>query len=415
MQSGGQLHGPSHARGGIPIEAEGGEYIIKNDSVNPETKPILEHINNTGRLPMASGGYLAKKPARLLGRANYHQGGSVIGSRNPISPTDLQGGSNVGPETGAMAPGTGMQYGELDWENWEGMDDWGGGWWGPGGGFDIDLPDPVKIPAKASYKGGGYVRPRYQEGGSIGQTDENELLQPANYTPMDPKALEQKVPRPQKVPMPQPAVSEQRAGVGVPMDLGGGYSAMQLARDVLLVAAGGPTIYKGLKKGAEVVRKGVDAYKVQRDYSKAVKNLEKVLKQETGAPPIADNIWNIGKQPYTGLQPGKKTGMIPSWRTNSPGKSSYKGDKEALSNIQNYEKSIAKNPALADDIHRLKVGNMSVDDMKAKWGSFIDASAKKRAPGLTDVATTVAASTAVGIGAYNFQIKGDTDNYKVGE
>ena len=53
--------------------------------------------------------------------------------------------------------------------------------------------------------------------------------------------------------------------------------------------------------------------------------------------------------------------------------------------------------------------------MKAKWGSFIDASAKKRAPGLTDVATTVAASTAVGIGAYNFQIKGDTDNYKVGE
>ena len=33
MQSGGQLHGPSHARGGIPIEAEGGEYIIKNDLV----------------------------------------------------------------------------------------------------------------------------------------------------------------------------------------------------------------------------------------------------------------------------------------------------------------------------------------------------------------------------------------------
>ena len=48
---GGKLNGPSHKEGGIPIEVEGGEYIIKKDSVNAETKPILEKINKTGKLP----------------------------------------------------------------------------------------------------------------------------------------------------------------------------------------------------------------------------------------------------------------------------------------------------------------------------------------------------------------------------
>ena len=31
---GGNLKGPSHDNGGVIIEAEGGEYIIKKDSVN---------------------------------------------------------------------------------------------------------------------------------------------------------------------------------------------------------------------------------------------------------------------------------------------------------------------------------------------------------------------------------------------
>ena len=44
---GGKLRGPSHENGGIPIEVEGGEYIIKKDSVNDETLPILEEINRT--------------------------------------------------------------------------------------------------------------------------------------------------------------------------------------------------------------------------------------------------------------------------------------------------------------------------------------------------------------------------------
>ena len=47
----GLLEGPSHEEGGIPIEVEGGEYIIKKDSVNPETEPILEFVNENGKLP----------------------------------------------------------------------------------------------------------------------------------------------------------------------------------------------------------------------------------------------------------------------------------------------------------------------------------------------------------------------------
>ena len=47
--SGGKLNGPSHDKGGIPIEVEGGEYIIQKDSVNEETLPILEEINRNGK------------------------------------------------------------------------------------------------------------------------------------------------------------------------------------------------------------------------------------------------------------------------------------------------------------------------------------------------------------------------------
>ena len=48
---GGLLKGPSHEDGGILIEAEGNEYIIQNGSVNAETKPVLEYINEYGKLP----------------------------------------------------------------------------------------------------------------------------------------------------------------------------------------------------------------------------------------------------------------------------------------------------------------------------------------------------------------------------
>ena len=50
--NGGKLNGKSHAKGGIPIEAEGGEFIIKKDSVNRSTLDTLEYINKHGDLPV---------------------------------------------------------------------------------------------------------------------------------------------------------------------------------------------------------------------------------------------------------------------------------------------------------------------------------------------------------------------------
>ena len=48
---GGNINGPSHDNGGVVIEAEGGEYIINKDSVNPQTERVLEYINKYGKLP----------------------------------------------------------------------------------------------------------------------------------------------------------------------------------------------------------------------------------------------------------------------------------------------------------------------------------------------------------------------------
>jgi len=51
FQEGGLLSGPSHSQGGIPIEAEGGEYIVRKESVTSQTLPILETINRSfGRI-----------------------------------------------------------------------------------------------------------------------------------------------------------------------------------------------------------------------------------------------------------------------------------------------------------------------------------------------------------------------------
>lgn len=61
MQKGGMLYGPSHSNGGIPIEAEGGEYIIKKESVNPQTEAALEYINKFGKLPTTDARKRGKK------------------------------------------------------------------------------------------------------------------------------------------------------------------------------------------------------------------------------------------------------------------------------------------------------------------------------------------------------------------
>ena len=58
---GGYLTGNSHTQGGIPIEAEGGEYIITRDSVNRSTLDMLEYINRHGDLPMSDARNRSKK------------------------------------------------------------------------------------------------------------------------------------------------------------------------------------------------------------------------------------------------------------------------------------------------------------------------------------------------------------------
>jgi hypothetical protein len=54
----GKLYGPSHERGGIKFqvggevqEAEGGEFVVQRNAVNPETEAVLEYINKFGTLP----------------------------------------------------------------------------------------------------------------------------------------------------------------------------------------------------------------------------------------------------------------------------------------------------------------------------------------------------------------------------
>ena len=63
-QDGGKMKGPSHNNGGIPIEVEGGEYVIKKSSVNKQTEPILESINKTGKFNYQSGGKTPHYDAR---------------------------------------------------------------------------------------------------------------------------------------------------------------------------------------------------------------------------------------------------------------------------------------------------------------------------------------------------------------
>ena len=58
---GGTLNGPSHNNGGIPIEAEGGEFIIKRVSVNGSTLDMLEYINQHGDLPLSDARNRRKK------------------------------------------------------------------------------------------------------------------------------------------------------------------------------------------------------------------------------------------------------------------------------------------------------------------------------------------------------------------
>ena len=60
-EEGGLLNGASHEEGGILIEAEGNEFIIRNTSVNRATIGMLEYINEHGDLPMNDARNRSKK------------------------------------------------------------------------------------------------------------------------------------------------------------------------------------------------------------------------------------------------------------------------------------------------------------------------------------------------------------------
>ena len=48
---GGKMNGKPHSKGGIDINVEGGEYVVKKGSVNKDTEPYLNYINTYGKLP----------------------------------------------------------------------------------------------------------------------------------------------------------------------------------------------------------------------------------------------------------------------------------------------------------------------------------------------------------------------------
>ena len=83
-QTGGMIKGKSHEEGGELIEVEGNEFVTQNGSVNEETLPVLEYINETGELPPIS---------NAMDRVeNYQLGGQVQPPTAPSMPQYKKGG-----------------------------------------------------------------------------------------------------------------------------------------------------------------------------------------------------------------------------------------------------------------------------------------------------------------------------------
>ena len=70
MKRGGMLHGATHAQGGVPIEAEGGEYVLNKRAVAAIGGGILDRIN-FGMYPAVG---------KSTGRGKYGAGGHVVTS-----------------------------------------------------------------------------------------------------------------------------------------------------------------------------------------------------------------------------------------------------------------------------------------------------------------------------------------------
>ena len=76
---GGEIEGKSHKEGGKIIEVEGGEYIIKKDSVKKIGVRNLNALNKTGSIPKKLYGGPVKKPTYRAGGSpkRYRKGGSA--------------------------------------------------------------------------------------------------------------------------------------------------------------------------------------------------------------------------------------------------------------------------------------------------------------------------------------------------
>ena len=68
----GKLSGPSHKKGGVLLEAEGGEYIIKKSSVKKIGKKTLDRVNKEGKLPKEN-----KMPGRKAPKSLQEIGGRL--------------------------------------------------------------------------------------------------------------------------------------------------------------------------------------------------------------------------------------------------------------------------------------------------------------------------------------------------
>lgn len=95
FRRGGEIHGPSHAGGGVPIEAEGGEYIIRKDRVRNEGIERMAMLNE-GRATIipkyGSGGKITDMEPPFIAPRGYSPGYT-----NPTWPQYIPDGVRVNP------------------------------------------------------------------------------------------------------------------------------------------------------------------------------------------------------------------------------------------------------------------------------------------------------------------------------
>ena len=85
----GLMKGAKHEQGGIPIEVEGNEFVVKSDAVNKYGVKMLDSINNMSFNPvLASSGRIGYKDNKmnesLATISNYLRGGNKIDERGNL-------------------------------------------------------------------------------------------------------------------------------------------------------------------------------------------------------------------------------------------------------------------------------------------------------------------------------------------